>query len=155
MRRRRVLAALLAALLALTACGSRNETPDTPVPDSQEAGPRTLAVRLGDAQDTLDPAFVTAQGGETILFHLYENLMRWTDGGDGWAVLSPGQAESYTVETDYAGNATYTFTLREGIVWSDGRAVGKMPAVDTDVQLYLRQEVEFFGYNPRCAMAGS
>lgn len=123
MRRRRVLAALLAALLALTACGSRNETPDTPAPDDQEAGPRTLAVRLGDAQDTLDPAFVTAQGGETILFHLYENLMRWTDGGDGWAVLSPGQAESYTVETDYAGNATYTFTLREGIVWSDGRAV--------------------------------
>lgn len=34
-------------------------------------------------------------------------------------------------------------------------AVGKMPAVDMDVQLYLRQEVEFFGYNPRCAMAGS
>ena len=27
------------------------------------------------------------------------------------------------METDYAGNATYTFTLRESACWSDGRAV--------------------------------
>ena len=40
--------------------------------------------------------------------------------GDGWAVLANGQAESYTVETDYAGNATYTFTLREGLQGDGG-----------------------------------
>lgn len=118
-----LLAVLLAALLALTACQEEPDVQPGPAPGGEEAGPLTLTVRTGGAQDTLDPAFVTAQGGETILYHLYENLMRWTDGGDGWAVLSPGQAESYTVETDYAGNATYTFTLREDILWSDGRAV--------------------------------
>src|SRR5699024_10161930 len=53
----------------------------------------------------------------------FENLMRWEDDGSGHAVLAPGQAESYEVETDYAGNATYTFTLRSGIQWSDGQAV--------------------------------
>lgn len=121
MRRGALPALLLALLLVLTACQNRQEPVDTPAPDDEE--PYTLAVRMGEAQDTLDPAFVTAQGGEAILYHLYENLMRWTDGGDGWAVLSPGQAESYTVETDYAGNATYTFTLRSDIFWSDGTPV--------------------------------
>lgn len=92
-------------------------------PVEEETGPYTLHVRISEAQDTLAPASVTAQGGETILYHLFENLLRWEDGGDGWAVLANGQAEDYTVETDYAGNATYTFTLREDIVWSDGKAV--------------------------------
>ena len=75
------------------------------------------------AAGILDPAKVTAAGGESLLYHLFENLMRWTDGGDGWAVLSPGQAESYSVDTDFAGNATYTFTLREDARWSDGKPV--------------------------------
>ena len=121
MRRGALPALLLALMLALTACRNQQEPVDTPSPEDEE--PYTLAVRMGEAQETLDPAFVTAQGGEAILYHLYENLMRWTDGGDGWAVLSPGQAESYTVETDYAGNATYTFTLRSDIFWSDGTPV--------------------------------
>lgn len=117
-------AALLAALLTLAACASQPANngggagPD--VPDSE---PVTLSVAVTDTQDTLDPARVTAQGGETVLYHLFENLMRWEDNGEGWAVLAPGQAESYTLDTDYAGNATYTFTLREGLLWSDGKRV--------------------------------
>lgn len=125
-------ALLLAALLALTACGSpQNDpannggnssgenVPDAAVPEET----RPLTVSLSAAQDTLDPASATAQGSETILYHLFENLLRWEDGGDGWAVLAPGQAERYAVETDFAGNATYTFTLRENLLWSDGKPV--------------------------------
>lgn len=113
--------ALLCALLVLLlcACGEQPEgggEPDTPpLPQSEH-----LTVRVSAAQTTLDPAYVTAQGGETILYHLYENLLCWEDDGSGWAVLTNGQAESYTVETDYAGNATYTFTLRQDARWSDG-----------------------------------
>lgn len=113
-----ILAAVLALSLLLSACGSQPEEDS-----SQEAEPFTVTICAGDAQDTLDPAASTAQGGETILFHLFENLMRWEDDGSGHAVLAPGQAESYAVETDYAGNATYTFTLRDDIQWSDGQAV--------------------------------
>lgn len=113
-----ILAAILALSLLLSACGSQPEEDS-----SQEAEPFTVTICAGDAQDTLDPAASTAQGGETILFHLFENLMRWEDDGSGHAVLAPGQAESYAVETDYAGNATYTFTLRDDIQWSDGQAV--------------------------------
>jgi oligopeptide transport system substrate-binding protein len=122
------LAALLLALcLLLSACGqnSNNNSAGTQTTqaDPTPAEPITVTVSAGGSQDTLDPAFVTAEGGETILYHLYENLLRWEDDGSGYAKLALGQAESYEVETDYAGNATYTFTLRWGIFWSDGQSV--------------------------------
>ena len=116
-----LLALLLAALL--TACGGQADPDSDSSAGDQPLEPYSLTVRLSDAQTTLDPAKVTARGGEAILFHLFENLMRWEDDGQGWAVIGCGQAESYTVDTDYAGNSTYTFTLREGILWSDGTAV--------------------------------
>lgn len=124
MRMRKKYQALLCALLALLlcACGEAPEDGEAPG-ESIPLQADVLIVRTNEALTTLDPASVTARGGETILYHLYENLLRWEDGGDGWAVLASGQAEDYTLETDYAGNATYTFTLREDAVWSDGTAV--------------------------------
>ena len=116
----RSLPLVLILALLLSACGSQPEDSD---PQQEEAASFTVTVCATEAQDTLDPARSTASGSETILFHLFENLMRWEDDGSGHAVLAPGQAESYEVETDYAGNATYTFTLRSGIQWSDGQAV--------------------------------
>lgn len=103
---------LLCALLALLLCAC-GEKPDDSVPPPEEDGqPFILSVSVPDTNVS-----------ETIMVHRYENLMRWVDGGDSWAVLAPGLAESYEVETDYAGNATYTFTLREGICWSNGEPI--------------------------------
>lgn len=102
-------ALLLALALLLTACQSGSG--GSQEPGEAEAPPFAVTAALQDG------------GGAVLAHHLYENLMRWVDGGDGFAVLAPGQAESYTVETDYAGCATYTFTLRDDIQWSDGRAV--------------------------------
>lgn len=118
--------ALLALLLAvlITACGAQQEDHDnTEAPEDMPQEPFTLTVRISEAQETLDPARVTAQGGDAILYHLFENLMRWEDDGSGWTAVACGQAESYTVDTDYAGNSTYTFKLRDGIAWSDGSDV--------------------------------
>lgn len=114
---------LLCVLLGLLLCACGEKPGDSEVLPPEESGPYTLTVPMDEPQTTLSPAAVTENGGEMILYHLFENLLRWEDGGDGWAVLANGQAESYTVETDYAGNATYTFTLREDAKWSDGRAV--------------------------------
>lgn len=122
-RFKKILAMLIAMLMVLSACGTQDGADDnTPEPPTT---PETLTIKvaLGDAQDTLLPTYSTAAGSETILLHLYENLMRWEDDGNGRATLVPGQAESYTVETDYLGNATYTFNLRDDIVWSDGQPV--------------------------------
>lgn len=113
------IALLLAVLTLLTACGETGE----PAAPEDAAGPLTVAVRLREGQGELDPAFAEAEGSATVLYHLYENLLRWEDGGGGHGQAAPGQAASWTVETDYAGNATYTFTLRENIRWSDGAEV--------------------------------
>ncbi len=108
------LAVLLALSLCLTACRGED---DPAIEGEGENLGLTLALSDGERAGFLSR-------------HLYENLMRWVDDGDGFAVLAPGQAESYTVETDYTGLATYTFTLRRGIVWSDGQAVTAGQFVD-------------------------
>ena len=121
---KKLTAMTLALLMMLCACGEQPEQPDEPVDQQQpQSQLLSISVALGGVQDTLVPTYSTADGSETILYHLYENLMRWENDGDGFAVLGYGQAESYTVEIDYAGNATYTFTLRDDIVWSDGQNV--------------------------------
>ncbi len=119
-----LLAALLTLAMLLSACGRSNaDSGGQDVDNGEDSPPFSITVCATAAQDTLDPARSTAKGGETVLFHLFENLMRWEDDGNGYAVLAPGQAESYAVETDYAGNATYVFTLRENLRWSDGESV--------------------------------
>lgn len=100
-----LLAVLLTASLCLAACGTEEDGGG-----GEEELVLTAALPDGEREDFLRR-------------HLYENLMRWVDDGDGFAVLAPGQAESCTVETDYTGLATYTFTLRANAVWSDGQAV--------------------------------
>ncbi len=75
-----------------------------------------VAVCVGPEPDTIDPALNSAVDGATMLVHAFEGLMSLNK--DGTPV--PGQAESYTVSTD---GKTYTFTLRSGLKWSDGKAV--------------------------------
>ena len=57
-------AAFLCTLLtlALCACGEKPAEDEAP-PDGEDAGPYVLTVQVGGAQDTLDPAAVTARGG--------------------------------------------------------------------------------------------
>lgn len=117
---RKFAAALAVVVMLLSACGGPEEQPPQQQPGVE---PVCLTVAVGDLPDTLMPGECTAVGSETVLYHLYENLLRWEDNGFGFAVLVPGQAESYTVETDYTGVTTYTFTLRDDIYWSDGQAV--------------------------------
>lgn len=117
---KRIAAMLLTVMMLFSGC---TKQPPAAGDDALPEALLSLTVAVGDAQDTLAAAYSTADGGETILFHIYENLMRWADDGSGYATLVPGQAASYTVETDYAGNATYTFTLRDDIFWSDRQSV--------------------------------
>ena len=107
-----------AALLPLLTACARTEAPP-------EEGGEGLALRVcaTAAQRSVDPVAASQTGGDTIIFHLYENLMRWEDDGAGHAVLAPGVAESYETEEHYDGSVTYTFTLRRDAKWSDGKAV--------------------------------
>lgn len=67
----------------------------------------------GNDPDTLDPQKYELLSEGIILRDLFEGLT--TQDADNRIV--PGQAESWTASPD---GLTWTFTLREGLVWSDG-----------------------------------
>ncbi|MEG1917009.1 MAG: peptide ABC transporter substrate-binding protein [Oscillospiraceae bacterium] len=110
---KRGLATALAVVLCLTmlvGCGEK------------AAAPFTLTVACA-APKTADPALVTETDNETILLHLYENLMKKTNDTTGVATAAPGIAKSYAEEKLFDGTVTYTFRLRDNVKWSDGTAV--------------------------------
>ena len=71
-----ILAAALILSLLLSACSNQQ-----PEETQEEDAPFTVTVCAGEAQDTLDPAASTAQGGKTSLFHRFANLVNHTGRG--------------------------------------------------------------------------
>lgn len=114
-------AALLTLCVLLSACGG--DLNAAAGNNAQTLEPFTLTMRVRASQETLDPPYDTTAGGETILYHLYENLLRWAADADGQVTLAPGQATSWVEESDSVGHVTYTFSLRSDILWSDGERV--------------------------------
>ncbi len=97
------LALLLAVIMIfscfITACGQKDAD--------------MLSVNIGPEPDTIDPALNSAVDGATLIIHAFEGLMNLDEKG----VPTPGQAETYKISDD---GLTYTFTLRDGLKWSDG-----------------------------------
>lgn len=65
---------------------------------------------------SIDPALNSASSGSNVIKLAFAGLMGYQY-VDGKAELMPELAESYTVSED---KLVYTFTLREGLKWSDG-----------------------------------
>lgn len=81
-----------------------------------------LSVCVGSAPRELDPIYATDPADQTILMHLYENLMRTAVDASGGTSASSGVAKSVQQEENTDGTVTCTFKLR-GAKWSDGQAV--------------------------------
>ncbi len=96
-----LIAAVLVLSMLLTGCG-------------QGAANDTLNVCVGPDPDTIDPALNSSVDGATLIIHGFEGLM--TLNKDGVPVA--GQAEKYEVSAD---GKVYTFHLRNGLKWSDGK----------------------------------
>lgn len=82
----------------------------------------SLSVCVGPAPITLDPIYAQEVTDQTVLMHLYENLMRVAADGSGGATVVNGMAKSVDTEKNHDGTVTYTFRLRSAR-WSDGRNV--------------------------------
>ena len=72
-----------------------------------------VTVQIGTNPETLDPALNSAVDGGNMLITLFETLLIIDENNQ----VQPGQAESYTVSDD---GLTWTFTMRDGLKWSDG-----------------------------------
>jgi oligopeptide transport system substrate-binding protein len=119
MKRKWTALALAAALLASAGCGG-NAAP----PQGSEGGGLSVSVTAGSQDEwRMNPQTAGTMEGISVSRHLYEGLYKL--GKDGNIV--PGQAESVDVSDD---GLTYTFHLREGISWSDGKAVTAADFVD-------------------------
>lgn len=75
-------------------------------------------VVIGMTQDivSLDPHVETDAGTRSVVFNLYEGLVKPTVSGE----LSAAVASDYKISDDAK---TYTFTLRDGVTFHDGSAV--------------------------------
>ena len=71
---------------------------------------------LSNEPDGIDPGVTNNSFASPILNNVFEGLVTYsTEDGS----LIPGEAESWEISDD---GLTYTFTLREGLKWSDGSA---------------------------------
>ena len=144
MKKRKLVSLLLSGALVvglLAGCGGGTST-STETPDTQESVTPSSETPSGDGFEislsiasepqTIDPALNSAVDGAIMINHMFEGLMRWEDSGsetagsDGTctdAQLGYGQAESYDKVVNEDGTVTYTFHLRDGIKWSDGKDV--------------------------------
>jgi oligopeptide transport system substrate-binding protein len=102
-----------AALLGTAGCGS--------IFGGEEGGTgggggKSITVNLEDTIRDMDSATATDENSFNILVNIIEGLYRL----DANARPEPGQAEKVDISED---GLTYTFTLRDGIKWSNGDPV--------------------------------
>jgi len=111
---KKILALLMAAVMLFTLAACGGNTDDEKV--------QSLAVCLASEPDTLDPALNSAVDGATLVAHLFSGLAKWAQDESGKLVIVADAAEELVegVENE-DGTVTYTYTLKEGLTWSDGQ----------------------------------
>jgi oligopeptide transport system substrate-binding protein len=80
---------------------------------------------IGSNPESIDPALNTTVDGATYIIHAFSGLITWSQKADGGLELVPDCAESIPTPTidEQTGKATYVFKLKEGLKWSDGKAL--------------------------------
>ncbi|MBO6260008.1 MAG: peptide ABC transporter substrate-binding protein [Lachnospiraceae bacterium] len=102
------------AVTALTACES--------TPGGSSSADSSINVCIGSEPDTIDPALNSAVDGATLLVHLYSGLSKWEMNDSGVLEIVPDAAVELPEGVENAdGTITYTYTLRDGLKWSDGQ----------------------------------
>jgi len=84
----------------------------------------SLPVCLASEPDTIDPALNSAVDGATMLTHLFAGLAKWSQKEDGTLeVVADCVTELVEGVANEDGTVTYTYTLKDGLKWSDGKAL--------------------------------
>ncbi|MBQ2786155.1 MAG: hypothetical protein IJF02_06600 [Oscillospiraceae bacterium] len=84
----------------------------------------SLPVCLASEPDTLDPALNSAVDGATMLVHLFAGLAKWQQNEDGTlSVVADCATALPEGKVNDDGTVTYTYTLKDGLKWSDGKAM--------------------------------
>ena len=123
----KVLAAGLAgAVLASlsTGCGGGNTGSAGGSTGTSGSGAQEISVCLASEPGTLDPALNSSVDGATLCAHLFSGLAKWETDDSGKLSIVPDLATDLPEGVENAdGTVTYTYTLRDGVKWSDGKDV--------------------------------
>lgn len=147
---------LVMVIAMLVSCGPQEAAKDAAKPEKTETSEKTdekkpetqkdhpalkegkkdgvLDLCLASEPASMDPAKNSSTDGAIMIQHAFEGLARWEDDGKGNAVIVPGAAEKWDVSED---KLTYTFHLRDGLKWSDGK-----PLVAGDFEYAWRRAVD-------------
>ncbi len=92
--------------------------------DTAAATGEGISVSIASEPASLDPALNSAVDGATMLVHLFSGLAKWEQKDDGTLELVPDCAQELVEGVENAdGTVTYTYTLKDGLTWSDGQPV--------------------------------
>lgn len=95
----------------LTACGNN-------------ADKNYLAVCLASEPLSIDPALNSSADGSTMLAHLFSGIAKWDKDENGNLVIVADAVKELTDGVENGdGTVTYTYTLKDGLKWSDGKSV--------------------------------
>jgi len=81
------------------------------------SGGGELSVCLASEPESMDPGLCSTVDGATMLSHLFSGLSKWTADG---TVQADCAEELVQPELMADGTVRYTYTLKEGLTWSDG-----------------------------------
>ena len=111
---KKLLALVLALVMALSCAAMA----------SADEGKTTINVCIASEPDTLDPALNSAVDGATMIAHLFTGLAAWEQDENGALTIVPACAKELPAAViNEDGSATYTYTLVDGLCWSDGKAL--------------------------------
>ena len=120
MKKKLVSLVLVATMaLSMVACGNKaastesSSTSEAPEVATTKDDKTTLNIWMSSEPAHIDPALNSSVDGGCLAVNSFEGLMRYNSDGE----LEPACAESYEVSED---GLTYTFTMREGLKWSNG-----------------------------------
>lgn len=129
----------LAMVLSLAACSSKPaesaaptdapaESAEAPAESAEapadNAEPSVINVCLASEPDTIDPALNSTVDCATLTAHLFSGLAKWAQDENGnLKIVADAATELPEGVTNEDGTVTYTYTLRDGMTWSDGQPV--------------------------------
>lgn len=103
----------------------------------------------GTEPESLDPHLVSGVPEHRILMGIFEGLVV-PDPETASAI--PGVAESWEISDD---NTVYTFTLREGAVWSDGTPITAQQFVDSWIRILHPDTASQYAWFPSLFIRGA
>lgn len=116
-----ILLMALAMTVALCACSGGKSDPgdaeeSSDIGTTENGGGEIVVGIAQDLDDSLDPHNMGSAGTREVYFNVYEGLVKPDSDGN----LVPAVASEYAITDD---GATFTFTLREGVLFHNGTVV--------------------------------